>query len=239
MGREGLFALHDVVVPSEALKIAQRFRGEGQTALLGVVDGVMGGVIALADRPRSDAAAALAALKQIGIRRSIILTGDHERVAQVIAHAVGADEVRAGLLPDQKVLELRELMEDGRPLAMVGDGVNDAPALAAAPVGIAMGGAGSDVALEVSDVVLMRDDLMSLPFAVWLSRRACKRMRESMALAFGVIGLLVLFSFLGLPLWLGVIGHEGSTLLVVLNGLRLLWEEPPTPSSPGPVCRDG
>jgi Cd2+/Zn2+-exporting ATPase len=233
VGREGLFALHDVAVPPEVLKSAQHFRGEGQTALLGVVDGVSGGVIALADRPRSDAAAALATLKHIGIRRNIILTGDHERVAQAVADAVGADEVRAGLLPDQKVLELRGLMKDGRPLAMVGDGVNDAPVLAAAPVGIAMGGAGSDVALEVSDVVLMRDDLMSLPFAVWLSRRTCKRIRESMALAFGVIGFLVLFSFLGLPLWLGVIGHEGSTLLVVLNGLRLLWEEPPTPSSPG------
>jgi Cd2+/Zn2+-exporting ATPase len=233
VGREGLFALHDVAIPPAVLESARHFRGQGQTALIGIVEGVAGGVIALADRPRPDAAAALAALKQIGIRRNAILTGDHESVAHAVALAVGADEVRAGLLPDQKVLELRGLMGDGRPLAMVGDGVSDAPALAAAPIGIAMGGAGSDVALEVADVVLMRDDLMSLPFAVWLSRRACRRMRESMALAFGVIGFLVLFSFLGLPLWLGVIGHEGSTLLVVLNGLRLLWEQPPSPQSPG------
>ncbi len=229
VGREGLFELHDVPIPSEVLVSARHIRAEGHTALLGVVDGGAGGVIALADRPRFDAAAALAALKRIGIRRNVILTGDHESVAQAVALSVGADEVRAGLLPDQKVLELRGLMEDGRPLAMVGDGVNDAPALAAAPIGIAMGGAGSDVALEVSDVVLMRDDLMSLPFAVWLSRRACRHVRENMALAFGVIGFLVLFSLLGLPLWLGVIGHEGSTLLVVLNGLRLLWETPPIP----------
>ncbi len=238
VGREGLFALYDVAIPPEVLESARHFRRQGQTALLGVEDGSTGGVIALADRPRSDAAAALAALKQIGIRRNVILTGDHERVARAVARAVGADEVRAGLLPDQKVLELRGLMEGGRPLAMVGDGVNDAPALAASPVGIAMGGAGSDVALEVADVVLMRDDLMSLPFAVWLSRRACRRVRENMVLAFGVIGFLVLFSFLGLPLWLGVIGHEGSTLLVVLNGLRLLWEEPPTLSSPGQARRE-
>ncbi len=231
VGREGLFAMHDVPIPPDVLSSARHFRGEGQTALLGVVDDGAGGVIALADRPRADAAAALAALKQIGIRRNVILTGDHEGVAQAVAQAVGADEVRAGLLPDQKVLELRSLMEDGRPLAMVGDGVNDAPALAAAPIGIAMGGAGSDVALEVSDVVLMRDDLMSLPFAFWLSRRACRHVRENMALAFGVIGCLVLFSLLGLPLWLGVIGHEGSTLVVVLNGLRLLWETPPIPPS--------
>jgi Cd2+/Zn2+-exporting ATPase len=231
VGREGLFELHDIPIPSDVRVAARHFRGEGQTALLGVVDGGAGGVIALADQPRRDAAAALAALKRIGIRRNVILTGDHEGVAQAVAQAVGADEVRAGLLPDQKVLALRGLMDDGRPLAMVGDGVNDAPALAAASIGIAMGGAGSDVALEVSDVVLMRDDLTSLPFAVWLSRRSCQRVRESMTLAFGVIGLLVLFSFLGLPLWLGVIGHEGSTLLVVLNGLRLLWETPPIPTS--------
>jgi Cd2+/Zn2+-exporting ATPase len=231
IGREGLFELHDVPIPPEVLMSARHFREQGQTALLGVVEEEGGGVIALADRPRADAAAALATLKQIGIRRNVILTGDHEGVAQAVAQAVGADEVRAGLLPDQKVLELRSLMEDGRPLAMVGDGVNDAPALAAAPIGIAMGGAGSDVALEVADVVLMRDDLMSLPFAVWLSRQARRHVRENMALAFGVIGFLVIFSLLGLPLWLGVIGHEGSTLLVVLNGLRLLWETPPVSTS--------
>jgi Cd2+/Zn2+-exporting ATPase len=227
VGREGLFKLHDVSVPRAVREAAQYFRDEGQTALLIVVDrNGFGGVIALADQPRPEAAAALAALKRLGIQQNVILTGDHERVAQAVAQRVGADEVRAGLLPEQKVLEVRRLMDGGRCVAMLGDGVNDAPALATASVGIAMGGAGTDVALEVADVVLMRDDLKSLPFAIWLSRRARQRVQQNLAFAFGVIALLVLSSFLGLPLWLGVIAHEGSTLLVVLNGLRLLVEKP-------------
>jgi Cd2+/Zn2+-exporting ATPase len=227
VGREGLFELHGVMIPDAVHAAARRFREEGQTALLVVAaDGGVAGVIALGDQPRPDAPAALAALKELGIDKNVILTGDHERVARAVARRVGADEVLAGLLPDQKVLEVRRLMDSGRCLAMVGDGVNDAPALAAAPVGIAMGGAGTDVALEVADVVLMRDDLRALPFAVWLSRRVRQRIRHNMTFAFGMIGLLVISTFGGLPLWLGVIGHEGSTLLVVLNGLRLLWEKP-------------
>src|SRR5262249_48891087 len=143
------------------------------------------------------------------------------------AGRVGADDVRSGLMPQEKVVELRRLMNEGHRLAMVGDGVNDAPALATAHVGIAMGAAGTDVALEGADVGLGRGDLRALPFAVWLSRLARRRVRQNLTFAFATIAVLVLSSFFGLPLWLGVVGHEGSTVLVVLNGLRLLRESPP------------
>jgi Cd2+/Zn2+-exporting ATPase len=234
VGREGLFAAHDVALPPGVLESAERLRRGGRTALLAVVDGPLaqgdahaGGVIGVADAPRPEAARALAALRRLGVRELILLTGDHRGVAEAVAAQVGADRVVAGLMPEEKVVELRRLASEGRVLAMVGDGVNDAPALAAADVGIAMGGAGTDVALEVADVVLMRDDLGALPFAVWLGRLARRRVGQNLAFAFGMIGLLAVGSFLGLPLWLGVIGHEGSTVLVVLNGLRMLWERPP------------
>lgn len=228
VGREKLFDTHEIPVPDDMAQVARRIRESGQTALLVLAtDEPLRGVIGLADQPRPEAAGALAALKGLGIHKIIILTGDHEHVARAIAKNLGADDVRAGLLPEQKVVELRRLMDDGRLLAMVGDGVNDAPALAVARVGIAMGAAGTDVALEVADVVLMRDDLRALPLAVWLSRRAVARVRQNMIFAFGMIGLLVLTTFFDLPLWLGVLGHEGSTVIVVLNGLRLLWERAP------------
>lgn len=228
IGREGLFEKHQIAIPPELLQQAQRLRDLGQTTLL-IVTGIEGlfGAVAVSDRPRPEAAPTIDALKRLGIREVVILSGDHERVALAVAKIIHADDVRAGLLPDQKVAELRRLSENGHVVAMVGDGVNDAPALAAARVGIAMGGAGTDVALEVADVVLMRDDLRALPLAVWISRVARQRVRQNMIFAFGVILILVVSTFASLPLWLGVLGHEGSTVLVVFNGLRLLWQKPP------------
>lgn len=229
IGREGLFETHQIPLPSDLKTHADRIRERGQTALLIATDqSDLYGVIGVADQVRPEAAETMSALKLLGIRRTVILTGDHARVAKAVADQIGADEVRAGLMPDQKVTELRRLAENGGHVAMVGDGVNDAPALATANVGIAMGGAGSDVALEVADVVLMRDDLRGLPMAVWISHVARQRVRQNMIFAFGTIAVLVISSFFSLPLWLGVLGHEGSTVIVVLNGLRLLWEKPPT-----------
>lgn len=228
VGREGLFETHDISVPPDVLDKAKRVRERGETALIVVaLEESIFGVIGLADQVRPEAAATMASLKRLGIKKTVILTGDHERVAFAIAKSLGVGEVRAGLLPDQKVLELTSLSDTGALVAMVGDGVNDAPALAAANVGIAMGGAGTDVALEVADVVLMRDGLGALPLAIWVSRVARSRVRQNMIFAFGMIAVLVISTFFNLPLWLGVMGHEGSTVLVVFNGLRILWEKTP------------
>jgi Cd2+/Zn2+-exporting ATPase len=181
------------------------------------------GLIAMADTVRPEAAAAVAKLKAIGIERIVLLTGDNERVAKRLAAELGVDEVRAGLLPQEKVTAIAELQEKYGPTAMIGDGVNDAPALATANLGIAMGAAGTDVAIESADVLLMGDELSRLPGALELARRARHVIRQNLTFASAVIVILVLSAIFGdIALPIGVIGHEGSTLLVVANGLRLL-----------------
>src|SRR5690606_522139 len=144
------------------------------------------GVIALADEPRPEAAAAVAGLKRHGIARTTILTGDNRRAAQTVAEAVGVDEVMPELLPHDKVRAVQELKAAHRGVAMVGDGVNDAPALAAATVGVAMGGAGTDTALETADIVLMSDDLSKLPFAIGLSRAALRIIKQNVYFAIAI-----------------------------------------------------
>jgi Cd2+/Zn2+-exporting ATPase len=152
-----------------------------------------------------------------------MLTGDNKTVAARIGAEVGVTDVRADLLPEQKLAAIRKLHQDLGDIAMIGDGVNDAPALATATVGIAMGGAGTAVALETADVALMADDLSKLPFAVGLSRASRAIIRQNFAIALGVIVLLILTSVLGVVQLSGaVVLHEGSTILVVLNALRLL-----------------
>jgi Cd2+/Zn2+-exporting ATPase len=152
-----------------------------------------------------------------------MLTGDNEAVAQQVAEDVGVTDVRAGLLPEHKLDAIRGLREAYGNVAMTGDGVNDAPALATATVGIAMGGAGTAVALETADVALMADDLGKLPYAVGLSRQGAAIIRQNLVIALGVIGLLIVTSVVGLVELSGaVVLHEGSTILVVLNALRLL-----------------
>jgi Cd2+/Zn2+-exporting ATPase len=180
------------------------------------------GFIAVADKVRAEAPAMIARLRELGVKRIVMLTGDGTRVAAAVAKACGVDEVHADLLPQDKVRVITKLKLAGR-TAMIGDGVNDAPALATADVGVAMGAAGTDVAMETADVVLMSDALDGIPFTLALSRRTRTVVFQNLSFALGVIVVLII-SALGfhLPLPLGVVGHEGSTVLVCLNGLRLL-----------------
>ncbi|MFO7313982.1 heavy metal translocating P-type ATPase [Rhodothermus marinus] len=181
------------------------------------------GWLAFADRLRPGAAETIRRLRALGVAHVALLTGDNRHVAEAIGREAGVDAVHAELLPAQKVAHVKALVDRYGAAAMVGDGVNDAPALAAATVGIAMGGAGTDVALETADVVLMRDDLAELPYVLALSRATRRTLLVNFAIAFGMMGLMIGAILLqGLPLPLAVVGHEGSTVLVSLNGLRLL-----------------
>ena len=219
MQREG------ITVKGEFEEHIRRLEGEGKTVLL-VHNDTCIGAIGVADRVRPQAVETVKALKQAGVERVAMLTGDNERVANGIAAQLGVDEVHAALMPEDKVTVVRDLREQYGAVAMVGDGVNDAPALATASIGIAMGAAGTDVALETADVVLMADDLSKLPYVLRLSKKARRIVWQNIAFSLAVIVLLIMgtFGVFGetLPLPLGVVGHEGSTVLVVLNGLRLL-----------------
>ena len=209
--------------PAELITIHDRLSAEAKTVLFVASDCDWLGVLAVADQLRPQSASIVAELHRVGVERVVMLTGDSEAVARQIAAKAGVEDVRADLMPEDKANIIPELEREYGPVAMVGDGVNDAPALALATVGIAMGAAGTDVALETADVVLMGDALEAIPYAIRLSRRARRVVWQNITFALGVIVALVLSSFVvSLPLPLGVVGHEGSTVIVVLNGLRLL-----------------
>ena len=197
--------------------------GEGKTVLLlGDEDGPYG-LIAVADQVRADAPTVVADLRKAGVEHAVILTGDNERVAASVADKVGADRFEASLLPQDKVGAVKTLLADYGKVAMVGDGINDAPALATATVGIAMGGAGSDTALETADIALLSDDLGQLPFTVSLSRAALNTIRVNIAFSLGIKLIAVLAVFPGwLTLWLAILADMGASVLVTLNGIRLL-----------------
>ncbi|MFJ8142640.1 heavy metal translocating P-type ATPase [Streptomyces sp. NPDC096013] len=197
----------------------------GQTAVLVLCDDSPVGVIGIADRLRPDAAATVTALTELTGRSPVLLTGDNERAARHLAAQAGITDVRAGLLPQDKAAAVQEWESEGRKVLVVGDGVNDAPALAAAHTGIAMGKAGSDLALETADAVVVRDELATIPTVVALSRTARRLVVQNLVIAGVFITALVAWDLIAtLPLPLGVAGHEGSTVIVGLNGLRLLRE---------------
>ena len=187
------------------------------------------GVLGLMDTPRAAAKDAITQLRGVGIRRAIMLSGDHQLVATSIAQQVGLTEAWGDLMPDAKVAAIQRLRDEEGQVAMVGDGVNDAPALAHATVGIAMGAAGSDVALETADIALMGDDLATLPQVVGLSRRASRVIRQNLYLSLGIVAVLIPATIVGVVgIGPAVVVHEGSTLIVVANALRLLaWRRRP------------
>lgn len=208
---------------ADALARARQLGEEGQTAVVVLRDGTPVGVLGIADRLRPDAAETVTALESLTGTAPMLLTGDNAQAAARLAAEVGIDDVRAGLLPQDKVAAVCEAEGSGRRVLVVGDGVNDAPALAAAHTGIAMGRAGSDLALETADAVIVRDELATVPKVIALSRRARGLVVQNLVIAGAFIAVLVTWDLAGsLPLPLGVLGHEGSTVIVGLNGLRLL-----------------
>jgi len=212
-------------LPDDLRDKIEALESKGRTTMAVRYDGTYLGVLGLTDTPREEAAAVVQQLRALGIRRMVLLSGDNQRVADAIGHRLEIDEAQGTLLPGDKVEAVRALQRE-EDVAMVGDGINDAPAMAQATVGIAMGAAGSDAALETADVALMADDLGSLPYAVGLSRQTSRIIRQNLWIALGMVAVLVPATILGLDIGPAVVLHEGSTLLVVGNALRLLGYTP-------------
>ena len=205
----------------------------GRTPMIVAVDGDVIGIIAVADAVRADSHAFIEAMHAAGVKRTVMLTGDAEAVARSVAAQVGIDEVRSGLLPEEKLAAIHELSDHGHTVAMLGDGVNDAPALAAADVGVALGAIGSAVAIETADIALLHDDLLKLPHAIAIARRTVGVMRQNIAIALVTVGLLLAGVLAGgVTMAAGMLAHEASVLVVVVNAMRLLRRVPSSTSAP-------
>ncbi len=224
VGNLDLYEDLDDAKPSEEISNKVReLEGGGNTTMLIRRNKEYIGIIALMDTPREAAKETLKKLKEIGIKRMIMLTGDNQKVADAVAKEIGLTDAWGSLLPEEKVDAIKKLKEQESKVAMVGDGVNDAPAMANSTVGIAMGAAGSDVALETADIALMADKLETLPFAIGLSRKAKAIIKQNLWVSLGIVALLIPATIFGFAnIGIAVVIHEGSTLLVVFNALRLL-----------------
>lgn len=205
----------------ELLTAVDKLEQDGCTTMVIRSGEIYLGVLGVMDTPRKTATSTLSQLRQLGVEKVVMISGDNQRVADAVGSEVGVDQARGGLLPEDKVDIIRELAETGS-VAMVGDGVNDAPAMANATVGIAMGAAGSDVALETADVALMGDDLSKLPFTLGLGRATSSIIRQNLWISLGMVVLLIPATLTGLGIGPAVALHEGSTVIVVFNALRLL-----------------
>lgn len=223
IGKPVLFSeLPDSALPAAVAEANKQLVANGRTTMVVRQGSRFLGVLGVMDTPRPVAAQVMADLRELGIKQLIMISGDNQQVADAVAKTVGLTEARGDLMPEQKVEAIKKLRAEHGKVAMVGDGVNDAPAMANATVGIAMGAAGSDVALETADVALMADDLAQLPFAVGLSRSSSRIIKQNLWVSLGVVVLLIPATIFGLGIATAVLFHEGSTLVVVANALRLL-----------------
>lgn len=196
---------------------------QGQSVIVAATKFEVIGALAIADQIRAESRAVIEALHHNHIEHTVMLTGDAEQTAQAIAQQLGIRDVRAALLPENKLEAMKQLQQQYGAVAMIGDGVNDAPALATASVGIAMGGLGTDVALETAHIALMGDDLTKLPYTIRLSRKTLQIIKQNISFALGLKLLALLLVIPGwLTLWIAIFADMGATLLVVLNSLRLL-----------------
>ena len=223
IGNVNLMESACIKVEEAVISKMQNLLSLGQTVMIVAIKNEIIGLISVMDLPRETAANTLKQLKEIGIKHMIMLTGDHQNVGDAIAKQIGLTEAKGNLLPEDKVTEIKKLIKQFNKIAMVGDGVNDAPAMALSTVSVAMGAAGSDVALETADVALMSDKIENLPFLIGLSRQSKRTIKQNIFISLGVVALLVPVTILGLTnIGLAVAFHEGSTIVVVLNALRLL-----------------
>lgn len=210
-------------IPDNIQQQVTQLQLQGNTTMIVQQENTFIGILGVMDVPRPEAAGVLQQLKQMGIQKMIMLTGDNQRVADAVARQIGLTEARGDLLPEEKVAAIQQLKQQENKLAMIGDGVNDAPAMASSTVGIAMGAAGSDVALETADIALMGDKLSGLPFAIGLSKASKRIINQNLVISLGMVALLVPLTIAGVTnIGPAVAAHEGSTLIVVLNALRLL-----------------
>jgi Cd2+/Zn2+-exporting ATPase len=223
IGNKELFIEKNNQLPDDIKRQAEDLESKGNTTMLVQQNDKYIGIVTLMDVARKDAKETLAQLNKTGIRKMIMLTGDNQKLAEAIAKEIGITEAWGNLLPEQKVQAIEKLRSSEKKVAMVGDGVNDAPAMAKSTVGIAMGAAGSDVALETADIALMADKLENLPFAIGLSKKAHGIIKQNLVISLGMVAMLIPLTILGIAhIGPAVIGHEGSTLVVVFNALRLL-----------------
>ena len=222
IGKDDLFAEVDgPPLPDSVRSLIESLEQDGRTTMIVLRGDRYIGVIGPMDAPREASSRMIARLRELGIQRMIMISGDNQQVADAVAKEVGLDEARGDLMPDDKVAEIKKLQSEGG-VAMVCDGVNDALAMASASFGIAMGAAGSNVALETADVALMADNLDHLPLAIGLSRATRRIIRQNLWMSLGMVAFLVPATILGLNIGPAVALHEGSKLIVVINALRLL-----------------